>query len=228
MENQFNSGPRLPNDQQRLALIGATGSGKTQAELWHLSHRNFHTMPWVVYNFKSDQSIDSIPFIREMELDELPTQPGVYVVHPIPEEDDEWVSTQMKAIWTKGNIGVMVDEGYMIQPRNKSFQMLLTQGRSKNIPMIVAAQRPTWLNRFVFSESEFYQVFRLQHRKDKALMAEIVPADFDVPLPEFHSWYYDAGRNQITKFSPVPNIETIHETFRRRLGEMEYKRRRVV
>ena len=220
--------PRLPTDQQRLAIVGATGSGKTQAAQWHLSHRNYHLMPWIVYNFKADSSIDSIPFIREIELDQLPTQPGIYVARPLPDADDEAVDAQMMAIWRKGNIGLWVDEGYMIPPRNRAFQMLLTQGRSKNIPMIVLSQRPVWMNRFVFSESEYYQVFRLQHRKDRATMAEIVPADFDSPLPEYHSWYYDATKNEVSIMRPVPTIDVIHQTFYRRLSVLEYKRRKVV
>lgn len=220
--------PRLPNDQQRLAIVGATGSGKTQAAQWHLSHRNYHEMPWIIYNFKADESIDSIPYIRELELDQLPTLPGVYVTHPLPDDDDEIVAAQMKAIWTRGNIGIWVDEGYMIPRSNRSFRTLLTQGRSKHVPMIVASQRPVWMDRFVFSESDFFQVFRLQHKKDRASMSEIVPANFDVQLPEYHSYYYDAGRNSVTAMRPVPDIRTIHATFAQRLGKLDYRQKRVV
>jgi hypothetical protein len=228
MTTQLQSAPRLPSDQNRLAIVGATGTGKTQAAQWHLSHRRYDVMPWIVYNFKADESIDSIPYIREVGLDELPTQPGVYVARPLPDLDDEAVDHQMRAIWKRGNIGVWVDEGYMISPRNRSFQMLLTQGRSKNVPMIVLSQRPVWMNRFVFSESEFYQVFRLQHRKDRETMAQIVPADFDNPLPPYHSWYYDAAMNRVSVTRPVPDLSVIHNTFARRLSVMEYRRKRVV
>jgi hypothetical protein len=228
MATPLQSPIRLPNDSERLAIVGATGSGKTVAALWHLSHRNYHEMPWVAYNFKYDKNIDSIPFVRPLEVDELPTQAGVYVTHPMPEDDDGAVDAQMKAIWARGNIGVYVDEGYMIPRGNKSFQMLLTQGRSKNIPMITLSQRPVWMNRFVFSESEFYQVFRLQHRKDQESMAQVVPANFEQRIPRYHSWYYDAGNDDLRVVRPVPNIETIHRTFRERLGRLDNYQRRVV
>ena len=220
--------PGFPSDEERLAILGATGSGKTQAALWHLSYRNYHLMPWIVYNFKSDKSINAIPYLVECPLNVLPVKPGVYVVRPRPSIDDSALESHMYAVWEKENIGVYVDEGYMVPSRSESFQMLLTQGRSKRIPMIVLSQRPVWMNRFVFSESEFYQVFRLQHRKDQETMAQIVPANFEERLKRYHSWYYDAINDRLSIMRPVPDIASIFATFGRRLSEMEYRRRKVV
>ena len=222
------SSPRLPNDQQRLAIIGATGSGKTQAALWHLSHRNFDLQPWVIYNFKGDESIDAIPYAKSLPVDAIPNEPGVFITRPVPEDDDDAVSAQMKAIWARGHTGVWVDEGYMIAKSNRPFRALLTQGRSKYVPMIVASQRPVWMDRFTFSESEFFQVFRLQHKDDRKSMSQIVPVNFDVQLPPYHSYYYDAGANVTTVMRPVPDIRAIHGTFAARLSRLQNRQRRVV
>ena len=218
---------RFPTDQQRLAIIGATGSGKTQAALWHLSHRNFHENPWVIYNFKSDESIDAIPFAKDIPIDELPDEPGIYIARPLPTEEKK-VELQMWAIWQAGNIGVYVDEGYMVGQKNKAFRALLTQGRSKRVPMIVLSQRPVWMDRFVFSEADYYQVFRLQHAKDRMNVEQFVPADLDRRLPDYHSWYYDVGLDSCAILRPVPSIDAIHDTFERRLGAMERAKRKVV
>lgn len=207
---------RLPDDTKRHAIVGATGSGKTQAALWHLSLRNILEKPWVVYNFKKDESIDALPGARHISVDEIPVRPGVYVVHPLPHESDV-VENQMWAIWERGNTGVYVDEGYMVGRDNRAFRALLTQGRSKHVPMIVLSQRPVWMDRFVFSESEFYQIFRLQHRKDRKLVEEFVPANLEKRLPEFHSYYYDVGANDVTVLKPVPQLEEIYKTFEQRL-----------
>lgn len=214
---------RLPDDTKRHAIVGATGSGKTQAALWHLSlripdlqDRNPNAIPWVVYNFKKDESIDELPGAHHIPVDQIPVRPGVYVVHPLPHESDA-VENQMWAIWERGNTGVYVDEGYMVGRDNRAFRALLTQGRSKHIPMIVLSQRPVWMDRFVFSESEFYQIFRLQHRKDRKLVEEFVPANLEKRLPEFHSYYYDVGANDVTVLKPVPQLEEIYKTFERRL-----------
>jgi hypothetical protein len=207
---------RFPNDTQRLSIVGATGSGKTQAALWHLSTRNFHRMPWVVYNFKTDESIDNAPFFEPIGTDRIPVKPGIYVVHPHPDDTDE-VEDQMWAIWERGNVGVYVDEGYMISRNNRAFRALLTQGRSKRIPMIVLSQRPVWMDRFVFSESEFFQIFRLTHKKDMRNVEEFVPHDLSLRLPEYHSYYYDVGLNTVTALRPVPDLAAVYRTFQARL-----------
>lgn len=206
----------FPDDTQRLAIVGATGSGKTQAALWHLSHRNYHEMPWVVFNSKSDPTIDSIPYAREIAIDQIPAEPGIFIVRPLPHEQ-EALEAHLWAIWGKGSTGVYIDEGYAMGVNNQPFRALLTQGRSKRIPMIVLSQRPVWLDRFVFSESEFLQAFRLQHRKDRATVEELIPARLD-RLPSYHSWYYEALGNKLTHMAPVPSLETIHSTFARRLA----------
>jgi hypothetical protein len=213
----------FPDDTQRLGIFGATGSGKTQAALWHLSHRHYELMPWVVYNTKSDASIDAIPYAREIEIGEVPAEPGVFIVRPLPHQQDE-LEAHLWAIWQRGGTGVYIDEGYAMGNNNQAFRALLTQGRSKGIPMIVLSQRPVWLDRFVFSESEFLQAFRLQHRKDRAVMEELIPAKLE-RLPAYHSWYYDALGNKLSEMGPVPSLPVIHATFERRLSR---ERRRGV
>jgi hypothetical protein len=214
---------RLPDSTQRLAIVGATGSGKTQAAIWHLSMRDYTSMPWVIYNWKGDKSIDEIPGAIFIGLDEMPKRPGIYVVHPLPNDNEE-VEQHMWEVWSRENIGVYVDEGYMVGNNNPAFRALLTQGRSKRIPVITLSQRPVWMDRFVFSESEFFQVFRLQHRKDRRSVEEFVPANLDRRLNDYWSYYYDVGRDEVKILRPVPDMEQIHKTFDARLSRM----RRVV
>jgi hypothetical protein len=210
----------LPDDSQRLSIIGATGSGKTVAAIWHLSQRNFASKPWIVYNFKDDKNIDGIPYARHIGVEEIPIRPGVYVVHPKPHETDE-VEMQMWEIWGRQNIGVYVDEGYMLGNNNRAFRALLTQGRSRQIPIIVLSQRPVWMDRFVFSESEFFQVFRLQNKKDVKNVEEFVPADLSKRLPAFHSYYYDVGADKVTVLKPVPSMESIYARFESQLKRLK-------
>jgi hypothetical protein len=211
----------FPNDTQRLMIVGATGSGKTQAAQWHLSNRSIDEIPWVIYNTKSDASIDSIPWAQEIEIGQLPRDPGVYIVKPLPHEQDALEAHQW-GVWNKGSMGVYVDEGYAMGNKNDAFRALLTQGRSRRIPMIVLSQRPVWLDRFAFTEAEFYQVFRLQHAKDRAAMEDLIPADLG-SVPQYHSTYYDAVGHKLYRFAPVPRIEIIHATFERRLNPQRHR-----
>lgn len=182
--------------------------------------RDYVLRPWVVYNWKSDRSIDNIPGKIDIGLDEIPKRPGVYVVHPHPNEFEE-VERHMWAIWQKQGIGVYVDEGYMVGNNNPAFRSLLTQGRSREIPIITLSQRPVWMDRFVFSESEFFQVFRLQHKKDRQSVEQFVPVDLSKRLPEYHSYYYDVAADKMTVLKPVPVIEKIYQTFDVRLSKLK-------
>ena len=187
--------------------------------MWHLSNRDYLDRPWIVYNFKTDRSIDSIPYKKDIELDEIPVKPGIYVNHPQPDSQEE-IEAQMWEIWKRGGIGVYVDEGYMVGNNNPAFRAILTQGRSKEIPAIVLSQRPVWMDRFVFSESEFFQVFRLNHKQDRKNVEQFIPADIGNRLPAYHSYYYDVGENKVTVLRPVPAIETIYRSFESRLKRL--------
>lgn len=187
--------------------------------MWHLSNRDYLDRPWIVYNFKTDRSIDSIPYKKDIELDEIPVKPGIYITHPQPDSQEE-IEAQMWEIWKRGGIGVYVDEGYMVGNNNPAFRAILTQGRSKEIPAIVLSQRPVWMDRFVFSESEFFQVFRLNHKQDRKNVEQFIPADIGNRLPAYHSYYYDVGENKVTVLRPVPSIETIYRSFESRLKRL--------
>lgn len=207
---------RFPDDTQRLVIVGATGTGKTVAGAWHLSHRDFHIRPWLIYNWKHDQFLDSIPNVREIGLLELPATPGVYMVHP-GMDDEDLVDNQMREIWKHEDIGVFVDEAYMVGNRSRGFRALLTQGRSKHIPMITLAQRPTWCDKFMLTEAEYYQIYRLQWEPDVKAMAEFAKGYRGAPPQPHWSHYYDAGENSLTPLKPVPHPDVIRATFERRL-----------
>lgn len=205
--------PRLPNDKQRLAILGRTGSGKSLAALWHLSNAGFDRKPWLIVDFKTDEHINSIDRAKYISTKETPKNPGIYIVQPHP-QDGEALAGMLQRVWEKENIGVWIDEGYMMSESpavEKRFVSLLTQGRSKRIPMIVLSQRPVWISRFVFSESDFYQIFQLQDKRDVQTIASFIPPNTYIRLPDYHSIYYDVGRNDVSYLAPVPSEDSILE-----------------
>jgi hypothetical protein len=211
---------QFPDDTQRLLIVGATGSGKTHAGLWHLSRRNYDIKPWVVYDWKRDPFINSLEGSYELSVNApAPDYPGLYIVHPTPEDDNDAVEQQMRDIWRAEDIGVFVDEGYMISSKNKGFRMLLTQGRSKHIPMIVCSQRPVWMDRFVFTESEFKQVFRLQDDDDIKKMQSTIPHKL-YRLEKRWSWYYDSLEDKLNRLRPVPDQVAIRRIFEAKLSRL--------
>lgn len=198
---------RLPNDNQRIAIVGRTGSGKTIAGLWHLSRKNFDRKPWVILDFKMDESLNNIDRAEHIDItDKAPKRPGIYLVHPLPSQEKE-VEDFLWKIWAQENTGVFIDEGYMLGD-SPAFRALLTQGRSKRIPMIVLSQRPVWISRFVFSESDFYQVYNLNDKRDRQTINAFLPPSANDRMADYHSRYYDVGRDSLVVFSPVPNEAT--------------------
>lgn len=211
---------RFPTDSNRMTVIGRTGSGKTVAGLWHLSERSYDKMPWVIINSKGDPliaKISKIPGVHSITLDVTPKKPGLYIVRPLPDEDDDALNAFFKRIWARGNTGIYIDEGYMI-PKNGTINWILTQGRSKRIPVITLAQRPVFLSKFTFTESEFFQVFELSHDDDKETLRKFVPYDVVETLPEYHSLWFDVGKKTLVTFGPVPDETAILTRIRDRVA----------
>jgi hypothetical protein len=211
---------RLPNDSHRISIIGMNGTGKTQAGVWHISRRNFESIPWIIYDYKIETLINNIERAEVVGMDFVPNNKtrGLYIVQPRPEIDDEEVEAQMWKLLAKENLGIYVDEGYMV--KNAAMNALLTQGRSKHIPMIVLSQRPVWMSRFVFSESNFVQTFFLGDERDRQSVSAFVPPLRDHErwnLPDFHSNYFDVARRAMVRFSPVPKESEILEVLDNKL-----------
>lgn len=207
----------LPGPDKRIAVIGSTGSGKTFAGVFHLSVADFHIRPWIIFDFKGDALIGDIG-ATELDIRNAPPKsPGVYVVRPIPGEDD-LIEAFLWKVWANENTGIYIDEGYMMPAkRGGAFIACLTQGRSKYIQMIVLSQRPSWMTRFVFSEADFFQIFRLNDKRDYEIIQSMISVDIKKRVDRFYSHYYDVGEDMGYIFGPVPNRAKLIETFKLRL-----------
>jgi hypothetical protein len=214
---------RLPNDSQHIAIIGRNGTGKTLAALWHLSKRPFDKRPELIVDFKRDEHIAAIEKAVEIPVGDVPTDPGIYVVRPNVSDPSLLFQTLARA-YQRENIGIWFDEGFILSQDSKvegMFENILTQGRSKHIPLIVLVQRPVWVSRFVYSESSFFQLFHLQDKRDVITLHSVIPEAAFRRLPEFHSAYYDVGKNRLEYLAPVPREEEILATIDKRLTAMQ-------
>ena len=183
---------------------------------WVLANSAIESMPWVVVDYKGDDLINQIPYHREIGYNDTPKHPGVHVIHPRPDED-EAVEKFLWRIYERGNTGVYIDEAYMVPPRG-AYPALLTQGRSKRIPMINLTQKPRHVPMHVFSESDFHSVFHLSDKKDRQRVNEFMPVDLEREIPEYHSHYYRVKDRARFLLKPVPDADTLLEIFARRLA----------
>jgi len=210
---------RLPTKSNRTAVVGRTGTGKTRFGMWLLSTAPFDKVPFVVIDYKLEGLFAQTDRIKEIGLDEVPKHPGLYIMRPTSFDDDA-VEAWFLKIHARENVGTYVDEGYGIDRHSKGLRSVLTQGRSKNLPVIFLSQRPAWISPFVFSEADFLAIFPLTKPEDQKKIREIVPGDpFEVlaALPPYHSYWYDVARNTGFNMLPVPGDDDILNTIEDRL-----------
>lgn len=205
---------RLANDTQRHAIYGQAGSGKTVAGLWALERRSFDKRPWFILDYKGDPTIKRIPRLERVDPLHAPTKhPGLYVMRPFPGDNiDAW----LWQVWDRGKTGLFVDEGYMLGRFNKPFNAILTQGRSKRIPVIALSQRPSWLSPFLMSEADFHQVMHVQNPDDFKKLQQWIPG-VQPTRRNFHSQYYDVATGELEYLKPVPDEEEILDRFDRKV-----------
>jgi hypothetical protein len=208
---------RLPGPSDRITIIGHTGSGKSQAALWHLSNANFDVMPWVIIDPKEEEKINSIEGAEYIDFDTVPKSPGIYILQTTAYDGDT-LDEYFAKLLEKKRVGVYIDEasecGY-----GPGFTTFLTRGRSRHCPAISLQQRPVDVSRYTRSEAQFFQCFPLTDNADfKTLKGFAKIPDMEAnPLPEFYSYYYDVRWKRCYKLKPVPNIDQILSTIETKL-----------
>lgn len=243
---------RGPTDQQRTVVLGRTGSGKSQFACALLSTRNFDEMPWLIIDYKGEDLLrDTLKAVNGSEksragdiikhitpYDNPPTKPGLYYMKLRPILDNPaleeflWKVHGEKrgAIGKKyvGNMGLFVDEGYCLPAPLKggAFDVILTQGRSLHIPVIVLYQRPVWMSRFAVAQADFFAVFEQNDTRDlKITSAFVKPMKgkngqtitvFN-ELPRYQCLWYDVSQGVSTVLAPAPDRQSIIDLFKSRL-----------
>lgn len=185
--------------------MGMTGGGKTQGGAFLLSRIDTNSMPWVLLDFKREDLFNEfIPF--DLPNFNPPRDPGIYRLRVSPMEVASGeVDDLLLKIHAEGNCGIFVDEGYELG-NSMAFKLVLTQGRSLNIPIITCTQRPKLVPIAVFSEANFFMIYNMTHPDDKKLAADYVGQKKPLPrLPRFHFYWYDVVDDTLLKMRPVPD-----------------------
>src|SRR5690606_38865537 len=116
----------------RTNVVGATGTGKSVMGMHILSMADFDRMPYIIFDYKREELVNSIDRIKEISLNEMPKHPGIYKVTPHP-EDTEGVDAMLTRIWERGTngygTGLFFDEGHAV-PDKGGLKLIYTQGRA--------------------------------------------------------------------------------------------------
>lgn len=226
-EPDGNSPIVLPGPEDRTLIVGRSGSGKTQAGLWHLALQDWDKRPWMVLDFKRARMIRELvePHATLHAIDDLsmPSRPGLYIVRPFEDisrsdedENDEY-NAFLAAVYAKGNIGLFIDEAYQLR-RLSGLKLVFVQGRERGIPIFLLYQRPVGIAREVLTETTFVQMFRLKHSEDRKTIVQVTGDSYEPELQErlatYHSWWYDDIRDRLEELGPVDDEQTIGSMIR--------------
>lgn len=119
-----------------------------------------------------------------------------FVLDPPYERQREEFAKALYRVWVEGGWTVYLDELYYLTQEvrlNRPITMLLTQGRSQDITVMVGMQRPVSITRFALSQAthviSFYQEARDAKILAEATSIRILPIVESLGRHEF-VWYY--------------------------------------
>lgn len=151
-----------PKTSDRACFFGKTGTGKTTLIRRILSTAN----RWVILDPKHEFPADA-PIVSHFNK-KLPRQ--IIRVAPSKTELSEWYDA-IDEVWDDGNRILVIDEGTLINPSttriSPSLGKAIRTGRSRNLGVWFASQRPKDIPSAVFTEAEHFFLFRLTWKKDR-------------------------------------------------------------
>jgi hypothetical protein len=209
---------------ERGLLVGQTGSGKTQNAIFQL--RNSPVFPVIVFDTKiedaffglpegEDETIDLIESLPDFEkyakqkgdkmADYILVRPNIHEVQDFAILD-EYCRIAYEQF---GACTVYFDELYNWHNRGipvNNFVGLLTRGRSRGKTVLQSTQRPGWISRFCFTESQKFYIHRLIDNRDRKTLDSMVPDFSNYPQPKkFGFYFFEVGEDETpTEYSPVP------------------------
>lgn len=205
-----------PRDDERVAIVGQNGSGKTQCGFWLLAHASFDRRPWIFIDTKREilvRKLERMGAIRDRLHvgSSAPKHPGIYVLRA-DETDDDGLDAFLWRVKRRGRTGIFIDEGHAVAPpgrRGSALRSILTQGRSLRLPVISLSQQPSNVDTYIKSEAQHIVLFYLVDRDDRREMRRFMPIDPDVVLPRYWAYWYNAKLNFTWRLPPVPDADTI-------------------
>ncbi len=193
----------------RVLIIGRTGSGKTFfVKNWLLPHYDKYVF-WDVKHENKDARQDiTLNTPKELEQNIKSYNKILYQPTHSAEEDFDDVC---EIIFHNGDFTLYVDEASIISTATKItywHNMIMTQGRSYNVGIINATQRPRIIHNTMISEAEHIFSFNLNLETDiyKIKQQTGDSADEIRYLPEHYFLYYSIRFNKTFLFKPVKPI----------------------
>lgn len=173
------------NNNERVAIIGMTGSGKSELIKHFLRPMNRILVIDPKHTFKLDG------FSRARKLPMFGN--NFKVIYRPRWEDDFDLSRLIARLNKMRDVTIYVDELSTITEQfPETIGMLadvVRTGRERRVAVWSAMQRPRWIPRIFLSEAEVFFQFFLNAMEDKAYMAQYIGREVLEDI-EFHDFWY--------------------------------------
>jgi hypothetical protein len=202
---------------QRCVISGRTGMGKSTLGCWFLNTSAQH---WIILNPKHTAAYADLPNSKILtKFDPNSVSKSIleyrYTIINFEGEQAEWdYMDEVLQFVHSGfeNIGVCVDELYTLHsPGGRAgagLVGLLTRGRELKQSFLGLTQRPAFVSRFVFSESDYIVAMDLILKDDRKRLYENTGNEHFMGRLEPRRWlFYDVTRDLVAKFGPVPPVK---------------------
>ncbi len=192
-------GPLLWRPGEHVAVVGDTGTGKTFLISQLVKLRRYV----VVLRTKPD-GIRFPGFEHSKRADAMQRLYADRIMLDPPYERharEAWL--MLAQVWKHGSWTAVVDELWYAEHKlglKDDIEKLLTQGRSKQITMIVGMQRPAQVSRFAISQCTHFFSFRTEGRDTKTIAEATTPRMIvEIGNLEGHDFaYYNRARRLVT------------------------------
>lgn len=185
----------LPRPDQRMAIVGASGSGKTVLERACINDLK-PRLALVIDPKCTWGGKDGPPGWRIIRdpgvLNRLKRDVKRILYRPGPElhHTDAW-DTVYRWAYYRGDLLLVTDEAYATMRGTHSpdwMRACITSGRELGVAMITCTQRPRGVDQRILTESEILAMFRLRKLDDRKTMTEYMGDEVLKRPPQYAFW----------------------------------------
>jgi energy-coupling factor transporter ATP-binding protein EcfA2 len=196
-----------PND--RVLILGATGSGKSTLSTILLVHHPYHVVldPKHQFTYQRGVRILSGDQCITSDLNEAYKydEPYPVIYRPSVNECKDGCAAFWDWIWYRRNCIVYVDEVMAVSPSVNmpfGYQRAVQMGRSHDIGVWSTSQRPARIPQNLISESEHIIAFELRNPNDIKRVADFTdPIILSDRATKHDFWYYNVRDREPIKLN---------------------------